>query len=96
MVAHTHAAFQEVADKITTGTELVSGIASSSEQQALGVRSVEQAIERIEALTRRNVANAEEAAQGASAITRQVENTHGYLAELEAAIEGSRAGKVRD
>jgi methyl-accepting chemotaxis protein len=86
LVGHAHAAFQEVSTSIGSGTELVSQIAASSGEQALGISNIGQAIARIEALTQRNVANAQQTADGASAMNSQVENTRKYLEELVAVV----------
>ncbi len=85
-VNHAHAAFKEVSSAIASGTELVSQIASSSHEQALGIANIGQAITRIESLTQRNVTNAQQTADGASAMTSQVENTRKYLDELVAVV----------
>lgn len=86
LVAHAHTAFQEVASKIGSGTEIVSQIAASSAEQARGISNIGQAITQIEALTQRNVANAQQSAEGALAMTTQVENTRHYLDELVAVV----------
>jgi methyl-accepting chemotaxis protein len=85
-VNHAHTAFKEVSATIGRGTELVSQIASSSNEQALGITQISQAITRIESLTQRNVINAQQTADGASAITSQVDNTRKYLDELVAVV----------
>jgi methyl-accepting chemotaxis protein len=86
LVTHAHAAFQEVAVKIAGGTEIVSQIASSSDEQARGIVNIGQAIIRIESLTQRNVANAQQTAEGASGMALQAENTRKYLEELVAVV----------
>ena len=86
LVGNAHAAFQEVSTHIANGTQLVSQIASSSNEQALGITQIGKAITRIESLTQRNVANAQQTADGASAMTSQVENTRKYLDELVAVV----------
>ena len=85
-VTHAHAAFREVASKIAGGTQIVTQIASSSNEQARGITNISQAITRIESLTQRNVANAQQTAEGASAMTSQAENTRKYLEELVAVV----------
>ena len=85
-VQHAHGAFQEVAEKITSGTQIVSQIASSSNEQALGIANIGQAISRIESLTQRNVSNTRQTAEGANAMTSQIESTRKYLDELVAVV----------
>lgn len=90
LVDHAHMAFREVSTKIASGTEIVSQIAASSGEQARGIVHISQAINRIESLTQRNVSNAQQTAEGASAMTSQVESTRKYLDELVALV-GCRA-----
>jgi methyl-accepting chemotaxis protein len=85
-VSHAHAAFKEVSETIGKGTELVSQIASSSNEQAVGITQIGEAITRIESLTQRNVITAQQTAEGASAMTSQVEDTRKYLDELVAVV----------
>ena len=91
LVSHAHSAFQEVATKIVNGTDLVSQIARASEEQARGIAQIGKAIVRIESLTQRNVANAQETADAASAMTAQVAQTRQYLDELVVVVEGENA-----
>jgi methyl-accepting chemotaxis protein len=86
LVALARAAFEEVSTKIAGGTEIVSQIAASSGEQAKGITQISEAITRIESLTQRNVTNAQQTADGASAMTSQVENTRKYLDELVAVV----------
>jgi len=81
-VNHAHEAFKEVSETIAKGTDLVSQIASSSSEQALGITQIGQAITRIESLTQRNVITAQQTADGAAALTVQVENTRKFVDQL--------------
>jgi len=89
LVGHAQRAFQEVSAKIASGTQIVSHIAASSAEQALGITAIGQAITRIESLTQRNVSNAARTAEGASAMTSQVERTRKYLDD-QVAVVGMR------
>ncbi len=86
LAGHAHAAFQEVSSTIASGTQVVSQIASSSDEQARAIAHIGQAIARIEALTQRNVSNAQQMADGASAMTSQTDNTRRYLDDLMAVV----------
>jgi hypothetical protein len=86
LVGRAQAAFQEVSTKIARGTQIVSEIAASSGEQTRGITHIGQAITQIESLTRQNVATAQLTAEGASAMTSQVENTRKYLEELVAVV----------
>ena len=89
-VNHAQTAFQDVSTTIASGTQIVSQIAASSDEQARGITNIGKAITRIESLTQRNVSNAQQTAEGAASMTTQVENTRMYLDEL-AAVVGSRS-----
>jgi methyl-accepting chemotaxis protein len=86
LVGQAHLAFEEVSAKIASGTEIVSHIAASSAEQAHGITAIGQAINRIESLTQQNVSNAVRTAEGASAMTSQVERTRKYLNDLMAVV----------
>jgi len=86
LVDHAYGAFQEVSTTIASGTQLVSQIASSSDEQARGIGQIGQAITRIESLTQRNVITSQRTAEGATAMSSQVENTRRYLDELVAVV----------
>ncbi|MDZ4800218.1 MAG: methyl-accepting chemotaxis protein [Bryobacteraceae bacterium] len=86
LAGNAHVAFQEVSATIGNGTRIVSQIASSSDEQARGIAQISQAITRIESLTQRTVANAQQTVDGASAMTSEVENTRKYLNELVAVV----------
>jgi len=86
LASHAHAAFQEVSTTIASGTQVVSQIASSSGEQARAITNIGQAVARIESLTQRNVANAQQTADGAAQMSSQVENTRRYLEELVAVV----------
>ncbi len=82
LVALAHTAFREVSAKIARGSQVVSQIAASSDQQATGISHVGTAITRIESLTQNNVASAQETADTASAMTQQVQMTREQLDKL--------------
>jgi methyl-accepting chemotaxis protein len=75
-------AFEEVSTAIATGSEVVSHIARSSEEQARGVTQIGQAMSRIEAVTQSNSSNAHETAEAAAQMSFQVETTRRHLEEL--------------
>ncbi len=86
LVSLTHSAFGEVAAKVASGSEVVSHIAASSEEQSRGVANIGQAISRIESVTQNNVTNAQHTAESASEVTRQVQAANAHLEELVAVV----------
>jgi methyl-accepting chemotaxis protein len=85
-----HAAFSEVTAKITGGSEVMSQIAASSDEQARGITNIGQAINRIELLTQNSAANAHKTAEAASAMGDQVAVTRKHLAELVSVVGAHR------
>jgi hypothetical protein len=81
-----HGAFQEVSSTIASGSQVVSQIAASSDEQARGVRHIGTAISRIEKVTQSNVANAQGTADSASEMSAQVQLTRSHLDELVAVV----------
>jgi methyl-accepting chemotaxis protein len=65
---------------------VVSQIASASETQTRGIRTIGQAISRLEKVTQNNAANAQQTAESANAMTSQVERTRHHLEELVSVV----------
>ena len=86
LVGMAHGAFKEVSSTIATGSDVVTQIAASSEEQARGVGHIGQAISRIEKVTQNNVNNAHQTADAASEMNNQVQATRHHLAELVAVV----------
>ena len=82
LVSQAQTAFNAVSRSIVDSSDVISHIATSSEEQARGVGHVSEAITRIESVTQRNAANAHETAQAAEAMTHQVRITREHLDEL--------------
>ncbi len=91
LVSQAHGAFREVSTTIESGSQVVTHIASSSEEQARGVQQIGGAISRIEAVTQSNVANAEKTAQAASAMSTQLQTTRHHVDELVAVVGARQA-----
>jgi hypothetical protein len=86
LVALAHRSFEQVSIKIASGTEMVSQIAASSQEQARGVTHISKAISRIEQVTQNNAANAQRTAEVASAMGDQVTATRKHLDQLVALV----------
>jgi methyl-accepting chemotaxis protein len=82
LVAVAHGAFTEVSATIAGGSQAVSQIATSSEEQSRGVTNIGQAISRIQSVTQSNAANAHQTAEAAANMGAQVEATRRHLDEL--------------
>jgi methyl-accepting chemotaxis protein len=81
-----HGAFSLVTTKIAGGSQVMSQIAQSSDEQARGITNIGQAISRIELLTQNNAANAHKTAEAASAMSSQVAATRKHIDELVAVV----------
>jgi methyl-accepting chemotaxis protein len=81
-----HGLFNEVSKMIASGSQMVSQIASSSEEQARGVTQIGEAIARMETVTQNNAANAQQTAESASEMINQVQMTRKHLEELVAVV----------
>jgi methyl-accepting chemotaxis protein len=86
LVSLAHTAFNEVSATVSSGSQMVSQIASSSEEQARGVTHIGEAIHRIETVTQNNAANAQTTAEAASDMIAQVQTTRKHLDELVAVV----------
>jgi len=86
LVAQAHRSFEQVSDRISSGSEMVSQIAASSQEQARGVSHISQAISRIEKVTQNNAANAHRTAEVAAAMGDQVTATRKHLDQLVALV----------
>jgi hypothetical protein len=81
-----HGAFSNVTTKIAGGSQVMSQIAASSDEQARGITNIGQAIHRIELLTQNNAANAHKTAEAAAAMGSQVTATRKHIDELVAVV----------
>ncbi len=86
LVSQAHNSFEQVSATIASGSEMVSQIAASSQEQARGVSHISQAISRIEKVTQNNAANAHRTAEVAAAMGDQVTATRKHLDQLVALV----------
>jgi methyl-accepting chemotaxis protein len=92
LVALAHGMFAEVSKSIHAGGEVVSNIALSSDEQARGIASVGEAIQRMKAVTQNNAASARQTAEAASEMGTQVRNTRNHIHELVSVVGVSGVG----
>lgn len=81
-----HEAFGNVTTKMAGGSQVMSQIAASSDEQARGITNIGQSIHRIELLTQNNAANAHKTAEAAAAMGSQVRATRKHIDELVAVV----------
>jgi methyl-accepting chemotaxis protein len=85
-VTLAHDAFNVVSASIGSGCDIVAQIAVSNEEQARAVSFIGETILRVESLTRQNLTNAQQTAEAAGDMSRQVDATRHHLDGLVAII----------
>lgn len=79
---------RHIAKKVT---ELVGEIAAASQEQALGVEQVNQAVAEMDKVVQQNAATAEESAAAAEEMNAQAEQMKSYVGDLVSTIGGTAA-----
>ena len=74
---------------VTKVTDLVTGIATASEEQAQGVEQVNTAVSQMDRITQQNAASAEESASASEELAAQAEAVKSMIDELSALVGGS-------
>ncbi|MGD0299863.1 MAG: methyl-accepting chemotaxis protein, partial [Bryobacteraceae bacterium] len=82
LVGVAHGAFTEVSATIAGGSQAVTKIATSSDEQSRGITNIGEAISRIQSVTQNNASNAHQTAEAAANMSTQVETTRRHLDEL--------------
>jgi methyl-accepting chemotaxis protein len=78
--------FNQISSAVVENGRTISQIAASSQEQAVGVTHISEAITRIGAVTQNNVAHAHHTAQSASSMSQQILRTRQHLDELVAVV----------
>jgi methyl-accepting chemotaxis protein len=83
-------ALEEIVQRVTMVTDVMSQIASSSREQASGIEQVNKAITTMDDVTQQNAALVEEASAAAEALTDQASNLSQLISRYKVAEEGLR------
>jgi methyl-accepting chemotaxis protein len=86
----TNKAFDEVAVKARQVTQLISEIATASDEQAKGIGQVNTAVGEMDKVVQRNAATAEESAGSSREMSAQAEVLKAMVAEMVAVVNGAR------
>lgn len=86
LLSAAQSAFNDVSAGIDSSGTVVTQIAASSQEQAIGIAHVGEAISRIGQVTDNNVANAKRTAQAAGLMSQHVQTTRQHLEELVAVV----------
>ncbi len=82
LVASTSDAFREGAESTLKVSTLVDEISAASNEQALGIEQINQAVTEMDMVTQQNAAAAEESASASEELSAQAEEMLGIVAEL--------------
>ena len=86
LVQQAFQSFEAVNSRISSGSEVVSQIAVTSAEQASGVRNIANAMGRIEGVTQRNAASAQQTADSASGLISEMDQTREHISELVSVV----------
>jgi methyl-accepting chemotaxis protein len=83
VAAHTAGVLDTIVDQIKQTTDLVSGIAIASNEQAQGVNQVSVGLQQIDSVTQQNTAAAEESASAANEMSSMAVNLQKMVAQFK-------------
>jgi ABC-type transporter Mla subunit MlaD len=83
-------ALAAIVGDVSQVTDLITGIAQASQEQAQGAEQVNGAVSQMDQITQRNAASAEESAAAAEELSGEAQEVNGIVAELVAVVEGAR------
>ncbi len=86
----TNDEFQSVSQSSQKVVEIVSEIAASSNEQALGVKQVSKAVSEMDRIVQQNAANAEQSASASEEMSSLAEHMKGVVRELVALVGGNK------
>jgi methyl-accepting chemotaxis protein len=81
--------FEGIAESSTKVANLVSEIASASNEQAQGIEQINLAVGQMDQVTQTNAANAEESASASEELSAQAEELNGMVQQLRRLVGGS-------
>lgn len=73
----------EIAENVTKTNDLVAEIAAASNEQAQGIKQVNQGLSQIDQVTQSNTANAEETASSSEEMTSQAANLESLVSRFK-------------
>jgi methyl-accepting chemotaxis protein len=88
LVDVTNKAFDEVAEQALSVTQLIGEIAAASNEQAQGIRQVNDAVGKMDQIVQQNAATSEESASASEEMSAQAEQMKALVAELAALVDG--------
>lgn len=89
--AKVQSGLQAIVDKARSVDELISQIATASQEQHQGITQINQAVAQIDKITQANAASAEESASAAESLNGQSDNLNQLVGELVRLSEGDSA-----
>ncbi len=86
--------FQDIAQRAHRVDNLVSGIATASQEQSDGIGQINVTVAQMDKVTQANAAGAEESASAASQLNSQAVALHGAVGKLQQLVEGRARSAV--
>ncbi|MFZ5766330.1 MAG: methyl-accepting chemotaxis protein [Thermodesulfobacteriota bacterium] len=94
LLHETSVAFASAARSTEKVSNLISEIATASNEQAQGIEQVNRAVNEIDKVTQTNAGVAEEAASAATELSSQASNLNDVVGDLERMVSGGQKGEV--
>lgn len=85
---------EEIVQSVTQTSDLISEIASASNEQSQGIEQINGSVAQMDAITQQNAACAEESASASSELKTQTEILRNAAADLEAIVGGMRESET--
>lgn len=91
VVTKANSAFDQVKETASKAAEIVTEIATASNEQAEGIEQINKAIAQMDKVIQQNAANAEESASASEEMNAQAEQMKSVVRELVAMVGGEMA-----
>jgi methyl-accepting chemotaxis protein len=82
IVSRAKEEFERVCSTIVTGSQMVSRIANNSQEQAKGISLIGEALNKMEAVTKRNASSARDTAEATTSMAAQIQNTRQQMDQM--------------
>ncbi len=95
LATRTSRSFTEASTSSQRVGELISEIASASDEQALGIEQINKAVSEMDKVVQQNAANAEESASASEEMSTQAQQVREFAQELMEIVNGARTEQAR-
>jgi methyl-accepting chemotaxis protein len=91
LVSRAKEEFERVCSTIVTGSQMVSRIANNSQEQAKGISLIGEALNKMEAVTKRNASSARDTAEATTSMAAQIQSTRTHMDEMVSVLGITRS-----